>query len=148
MRIRLPSNGPNIVETQKVAENVGGVSTNFDRLHTMNEGGESILNSHLVYKKESPEDLVRDLELHIGKKIPTALRKSVLRIASINVKEDRAATVLDIQTCENIKRDYAEKLVEKARNSGLIVVCDKRAEKMYQYVLSNYQDVIDVNSYT
>lgn len=134
-------------ESLEVAGEVGGVSTNFDRLPTMHEGGESLLNSHIINKKVSPEDLVRDLELHIGNvKITPTIRKSLLGVASINIKEHRGATVLDLENYLNIKRDYAEGLLEKARKLGLIVVCEIRAAKMYQYVLSNYQDVIDVKS--
>lgn len=131
---------------EEVAENVGGVPTRLVHLQTQSEGGESILDPPKFSKKDSPEDLVRDLELHLGKDIPPPIRKTVLCVASVNTTENREATVVDIGKYLKVKRDYAEKLLEKAKKAQLIVACDKRDAKKLQYVLSNYQDVINVNS--
>jgi len=133
-------------EIQKLAENVGGVRNDLGRLQSLSEGGDITLTPQLGNKKESSEDLVRDLETYFEIKIPHTIRKAVLEVASVNIKEDRGATVFDIENRLKVKRDYAEKLLEKAKKAELIVACNRRAEKMYQYVLSNYQDRIDVKS--
>lgn len=135
--------GKSAIEKQNMAEKVGGVWNNSDRLQSHPEGGENVINSHIQYPKTQPDDLVRDLESHFAEtKLPPRIRKALLGIASINIREHRGATVLDLEN-SGVNKHNAEKILSEVKKLGLVNVCEKRAAKMYQYVLSNYSGIIE-----
>jgi len=83
------------------------------------------------------EDLVREWEAKNNKALSTTFRNIALQAATIHLIQERGITVSDLED-NGFRKNYAEKLLPQAVDTGLLVRLDNRLGKQYQYVLSNY----------
>jgi hypothetical protein len=126
---------------KNVAEKVEGVTISKSHINDIPTRSEYI--SELDTISEDPlDELVREWERDHKKKLSPRFRKIALLAANINVVKGKGITVQDLVK-RGFGKDNAEKLLNKSTKLDLMVPLDTKLGKQYQYVLTNYQCVVD-----